>query len=404
MIRHQKPLRMGVTTLVSAIAALAIPAAAQTVTLGAPIPTTGPFSSDGQAMERGINLAVEDINAEGGLLGNEIAVEVFDIGDLTPDKLQAAAANLVERQSSDVLINGYGGMGPDIPAFCPYDVPYINNNATSNVIELRDRLGCDNIFMGSDVDYTYGQMALDQMLQLDHEFPNQRIALIHGPFDWEINAARGAGEKAEEAGWEIVLEEEVPYDTKQWRGILSKLRDAEPAIIFLELLDPASVSAFIDQFNDDPVPSALVYAGYTASVPAFRDVLATGAADGVLGMTLSAHRDDEKGRAFVERWKEAYGEEPPLSIAAQIYDEVRLWAWAAEQAGAVDNHEGIAEALREGSYEGIVGTFNFNDQQYIDAGDDTLPPHLLQAQDGKQVQVMIGSEKTADFQRPAWMQ
>ena len=54
---------------------------------------------------------------------------------MTPDKLQAAATDLIERKKVHVLINGYGGMGPDIPAFCPYPIPYINNDATSNVVE-----------------------------------------------------------------------------------------------------------------------------------------------------------------------------------------------------------------------------------------------------------------------------
>ncbi|MGF1476540.1 MAG: ABC transporter substrate-binding protein [Geminicoccaceae bacterium] len=376
---------------------------AETLYLGAPIPATGPFSSDGEAMEKGIKLAVEDINADGGLLGTEIEVLVFDIGDLTPDKLQAAAANLVERNESAVLINGYGGMGPDIPAFCPYDVPYIHNDATSNVVELRDRLNCGNIFMGSDTDYNYGRYSVRQVLEMGHDFASDKIALINGPFDWELNAVRGAKDEAEEKGWQVVLEEEVPYDTKQWRGLLSKLRDAGPSLIYLELLDPASVKTFIDQFNEDPVPGALVYVGYTASVPAFRAVVEAGAANGVLGMTLSSHRDDEKGQAFVERWREAYGEEPPLSIAAQIYDEVQLWAAAVREVGDVNDHQGIADVLRTITYEGITGTFVFNEQQYIDLGDDTLPPHLIQAQDGKQVQVMIGSEQITPFKRPNWL-
>ena len=96
---------------------------AGTIKVGAPIPITGPYSSDGFAMEKGIRMAVEELNASGGVLGDQLEIYVFDIGDLTPDKLQAAASNLAEKEKVDVLINGYGGMGPDIPAFCPYDIP-----------------------------------------------------------------------------------------------------------------------------------------------------------------------------------------------------------------------------------------------------------------------------------------
>ena len=82
------------------------------IKVGAPIPITGPFASDGFVMEKAEKLAIADINAQGGLLGRQIEMIVYDIGDLTPDKLQAAALNLVEQEEVHVLINGYGGMGP----------------------------------------------------------------------------------------------------------------------------------------------------------------------------------------------------------------------------------------------------------------------------------------------------
>ena len=63
-------------------------------------------------MEKGLQLAIEELNSNGGLLGKQLELFVFDIGDLTPDKLQAAATSLVEKENVDVLINGYGGMGP----------------------------------------------------------------------------------------------------------------------------------------------------------------------------------------------------------------------------------------------------------------------------------------------------
>ena len=124
-------------TLLASFAQADMLSAAEPIVVGAPIPITGPFASDGIAMQMGLDLAVEEINANGGLLGRPLALNVFDIGDLTPDKLEAAGTNLVSRNGAQVLINGYGGMGPDIPAFCAYPVAYINNNATSNVVPLR---------------------------------------------------------------------------------------------------------------------------------------------------------------------------------------------------------------------------------------------------------------------------
>ncbi|WP_181703299.1 ABC transporter substrate-binding protein [Chthonobacter albigriseus] len=380
------------------------PATAQEpIVVGAPIPVTGPFASDGIAMKMGLDLAVEEINGRGGLLGRPLKLVEFDIGDLTPDKLEAAGTNLVSRNNAAVLINGYGGMGPDIPAFCAYPVPYINNNATSNVVPLRNQMECGNIFMGSDVDSAYAKATFQQILDLGYAFPSKTVAIVHGPYDWELNSAQGIREAAEAAGWEVVIDEEVPYDNRQWSGVLSQIKAEEPGLVFFELLDTAGVSSFVDQFLVDPPKTSLLYAGYIFSTPAFQEIVAGGGANGVLGMTVSAQLPGAKGEAFVAAWEKKHGAKPPFSIGAAIYDELMLWAAAVEKVGSVDDYAAINEAIRGLAYEGVTGVYRFNEEQYVPVADDTLPSHLIQAQDGRHVQLKVGSQKVGDFKVPAWI-
>lgn len=376
---------------------------AQPIRIGAPIPVTGPFSSDGKAMEMGLKLALDNINSKGGLLGQQLELHIFDIGDLTPDKLQAAAANLIEKMKVDVLINGYGGMGPDIPAFCPYDVPYIHNDGTSNVVSLRNRMKCSNILMGADTDENYGRITFKQLMALKYTYPSKKLAVIHGPYDWELNTTKGAKDIAKKMGWEIVLNEEVPYGTKQWGGIISKLRSSDPALIYFELLDPAAVKTFIDQFMDNPSKNALLYAGYTVSVPAFGDIIRQGAAEGVIGMTLSAHRPNEKGEAFKKLWIKKYGTEPPYSIGAAIYDELMMWADSVKSVGNVKDYPAIIASIKSAKYNGITGVYKFNDDHFIESENETIPAHLLQAQNSQTKQIMIGDTHVNDFITPAWI-
>jgi ABC-type branched-subunit amino acid transport system substrate-binding protein len=204
-------------------------------------------------------------------------------------------------------------------------------------------------------------------------------------------------------GWQVVVNEQVPYDTKEWSGILSKLRAAQPSLIYLELLDPASVNALIDQFHDNPAKQSLLYVGYSVSVPAFGEIVKRGTADGVLGMTLSANRPDDKGRAFAALWRQKYNEEPPFSIAAQIYDEVMLWAAAVKKAGSATDYKAIADAIRNTPYDGVTGVIKFNDQQYVTSSDGTVPTQLLQVQGSDVKQIMIGTNKNIAFETPPWI-
>lgn len=377
-------------------------AMADTIKIGAPIPQTGPFASDGSVMEKAIKLAVEDLNKAGGVLGNQVEVTFFDIGDLSPDKLQAAAANLIDRGKSDFIVTGYGGFGPDIPAFCPQGVPFIHNDAFTSVVDMMNSMGCTSIFNASDVEAAYGKVMFDQILALGRDFPNKKIAIVHGPYEWEAGLTKAMADAATAQGWEVVVNEEVPYESVQWQGILSKIRDANPGLVHIEVLDAGLTYTFLQQYFDSPVKGALVNAGYAASVPAFGDVIAQGKVEGVLGMTLSAQLPGAEGDAFVKRWQEAYNETPPWSLAAQLYDEVNMWAAAVKTAGSASDHPAVVKALKEMSFKGLTGTLKFDDKFKIPTNDASQPAFLFQVRDKTLLPLMIGTKKTADFVEPAF--
>lgn len=389
--------------LAATVATFGVNADADTISLGAPIPLTGYFAADGETMEQAINLAVGKINENGGLLGNQVEVVTFDIGDLTPDKLAAAAANLIEREQVSALINGYGGMGPDIPAFCPYGIPYIHNDAVAGVIDLAERMRCNAIFNASDIDLNYGRAQFDMVLETGHAFDSKRLAIVHGDFEWDINNAQSMAAAAEEAGWEVVYVQEVPYDTVEWTGIQSQIRAAEPSLIHLEALEPAVATTFLSQYKNKPAGAALLNLGYIGATTGLDDVIAQGQAEGVLAFTLNAHQNNEAGDAFVASWKEAYGSEPSVSLAAAVYDMVNMWAAAVEQVGDASDHSAVADAIRTMKYNGLVGTFDFNDRNFIDNGPTTQPAQLFQVQNGERVRVVVGDQKTADLVIPAWI-
>lgn len=393
----------GVLTVATAMAFAAV-ASADTIKVGAPIPQTGPFASDGTVMEKAIKLAVDDINKAGGLLGQQLEVIYFDIGDLTPDKLQAAAANLIDRNKSDVIITGYGGFGPDIPAFCPYDVPFIHLDAFTSVVDLMNSMGCNNIYNISDVESAYGEAIFDQVMALGHTFPTKKLAIVHGPYEWESGLTQAMAEKAKAAGWEVVLQEEIAYESVQWPSILSKIRGAAPSLIHVEVLDPSLTNTFIQQYRENPVKGALINAGYAASIPAFGEVVAEGGVDGVVGMTLSAQLPGADGDAFVEKWKAAYGETPPWSIAAVLYDGMFMWAEAVKQVGNAQDHVAINKAIMGLNYKGLTGVLALNERFMIPTNDQTQPSFLLQAQDKKLVPVRLGTQKVGDFVTPSFAQ
>ena len=281
-----------------------------------------------------------------------------------------------------------------------HGVPFVHNDAFTSVVNMMNDMKCTAIFNASDVEAAYGKVEWEQIMALGHEFPNKKIAFVHGPYEWEYGSVNAMAEAAKAAGWEVVLNEEVPYENAQWPGILSKIREAGPSIVHIEMLDTGLTNTFIQEYRQSPIKGAIVNAGYAASIPAFGEVVGSGNADGVIGMTLSAQLPGPDADAFVAKWKAAYNEDPPWSLAAQLFDEVNLWAAAVAKVGNATDHAAVAKTMKEMNYKGITGTFAFNDRFMIPTSDATQPAFLFQVQNKKLVPIMIGTKKVADFVVP----
>ena len=125
-------------------------------------------------------------------------------------------------------------------------------------------------------------------------------------------------------------------------------------------------------------------------------------ADSVSAMTLSAQLPGPEGDAFVKKWQAAYNELPPWSLAAQLYDEVNMWAAAVKTAGSASDHAAVVKALKEMSYKGLTGTLKFDDRFKIPTNDASQPAFLFQVHDKALKPLMIGTRKTDDFIMPDW--
>ena len=69
--------------------------AEEPILIGVPVPLTGPFAPIGVDSQKGVELAVEQINSAGGLLGRPVELVLFDTKDFAPERLMSAANKLV---------------------------------------------------------------------------------------------------------------------------------------------------------------------------------------------------------------------------------------------------------------------------------------------------------------------
>lgn len=380
---------------------------ADTIKIGAPDPLTGIYAVDGNVMLNVTKLAVADINAAGGLLGKKLEVVEFDIEDMLPEKLIQAAEVLVAKEKCDLVITACNAMGPDVQAFGKYDVPYINNNASTvatNMVKDNPEHYW-NCFQAGDNEPKYVAKTIETFMGFGYQMPNKKIAMVYSEYDWDSKIIGALKEQAEKYGLDIVVYEQVPASTNAWGPILAKIRAHDPALVFLSIYAPESIAAFADQFTQNPTNS-LVDLGYAVSIPSFMDI-AGKFADGITGYGALAvpPKVTAEGRAVEKRYIKMFkAKDMPFCIAPSVYDGLMAWAEAVKQVGKVDDYKAVAKALKENPYKGIGGVYDFNNPyQAASQGDHLLPVNLFQAEDGELVLRNLGSYTMSPYKLPPWI-
>src|SRR5688572_3424377 len=77
------------------------------IPVGSALPISGIAAADGVEYRNGLELAVAEINAMGGVLGRPLELHVEDTGDMGAERVTQAMQRLIDRHSTPVIVNGY---------------------------------------------------------------------------------------------------------------------------------------------------------------------------------------------------------------------------------------------------------------------------------------------------------
>ena len=353
------------------------------ILVGGIVPLTGAYAADGLMQKRGLEMAVADLNASGGVLGRPVKLELFDVQDQLPENIKASADYLLGKKKVDAVFDGYAGYGPEWLEFgAKSDVPFIRGDGSARMAAMvaAEPETYWNTFGVYQTEAEYGARAAKSLLSFeeDYEFPNNKIAMIHGDIEWDLKYTEGIAEVFKAAGWEVVLDETVPYGTTDWGPVLTKLRAVDPAVVTCSVLSVQDISAFVKQFMQDPT-SSLLDISYMNSFPEVREAVGPEIA-GVMGYVTSRFLGPEH-EEWLARYEEMFGE-PYVQhlIIPGMYDEVMIWAAAVNAVGDPKDYKAIADYIRTNPYSGLQGTYDFNNPGQTAHETPELPIGYCQAQ------------------------
>lgn len=384
-----------------------------TIKLGSASPVTGAYSGDGQEMTRGQELAVEEINANGGVLGRQLELVVADVEDLAPEKMVNAARRLTN-ESVAAVFSGYTSTSSvEFDVYAEYGAPMFHlNTFQPNADYVRDK-GITNIYHSDPTEVWYGPGFIQFMQRIIESGAwtpsSESVAIVTSNDPYSITIAKTVRSGIEDLGWKVSLYEQITAPLTEWGPVLAKIRQNPPGLIFHSDYIPGDLASFQQQFRSDPTPS-LMYQQYGPSVPEYLD-LAGEDANGVIWSTVIGTIPDAIGQAFKDAYQAKYDAAAGLSQAGGQYDLVHLWAQSAAMAGDPANFEQINANLKRMLYRGVSGSYSFKPGEltaipYPDAVNDPSVgmAHLtFQIQDQQQVLVDPDPYTQGTFQLPDWL-
>ncbi len=395
------------------------------IPIGCVSPLTGFVAADGIEFRNGLEMAAEEINALGGILGRPIELYFEDSESKGDDVVTQAAQRLVDRSEVHAIIAGYnlenGAVLLDVAA----DSGIIAMHANTVVLHDETVKGDpDRYWGGFQIDppeIFYGTAFLNFVKNLVDSgqltLANNKIAIITGPGAYSGNIANAMKDGAAAVGLQVSLFESVNVPISEWGPTLAKLRADPPGVIAITHFYPQDQAQFMLQFANDPTPS-LVYMQYGASLAAFRDI-AGAASEGVVYATTIGALQDEIGRDFSARYIAKYGPTPSPNSGGQTYYALHSYAVAASIAGGTgapfeeEQNRKVAAALMSNIYRGVMGASRYVPETHSaysypnQTNDPSLGmPHIFsQIQDKAKDGLLIGPMpyNVAQFVKPAWI-
>lgn len=339
------------STLVAATGiALAAPACADNIKIGFNVPLTGFAAADGTSALTGAELAVEQVNAAGGINGVMLELVVYD-DQASPKEAAPLAVKLTTQDEVIAGISGSysGSTRAAATIFQENSVPYISAYAIHPDITRAGDYVFRTSFVG-EVQGRAGAKLLGEMLGAD------RVSMITLSNDFGKSLAAGFREKAADFGIEIVSEYEYSIGDREFGPIVSRVKSENPDAIY--------ASGYF--FTAGPLVRQLRAAGITVPVigqegyDGYKFIEIAGPdAEGVI-ITTSLDRDstDPLVVSFMDGFAAKAGY-PADMVGASTHTAVLVLAEALKRAGTSDR-AAIRDAIAATNLVAATGTIAFN--------------------------------------------
>lgn len=340
----------------------------------------------GQNMLKAVQMAVEEINAQGGVLGHPIELVTYD-DENKPEKGTSGYTYLVE-QGCKVIFGPFGSHVALalLDHIAVHKVLTISYGAVSDEIDKRvaENPKYKYWFRGYVNATSQAAATWDIIAYYCRKFGIKKVAWFYEDLAWTIPHAQYGQKRAPKEGIEIVYVHPFPPDVKSFVEGFAKAKEAGAQLIILQASlteDPVFTRDYTAQKVALPV-----LGGTTLAMMGNYWNVTAGGCQGFIMIAWGYPTDiTAKTMAFYKKFVEKYGEEP-FFTSWYVYDDIYMWKAAVEKAGTFDS-DALVPVLEEMEYTGVCGVYKFTKGHTVLVGPEYIYPLFFQWRDGKRVVV-----------------
>ena len=337
-------------------------APAEVIKIGHVAPLTGGIAHLGKDNENGARLAVDEINAAGGLEigGKKYKLELLAEDDKAdPREGTLAAQKLVD--AGVVAVVGHLNSGTSIPAskiYADANVVQVSPSATNPKLTEQ---GFKTTFRVVANDNQQGAVLANYAAT---EMKAKTIAIIDDRTAYGQGLADVVEKVAKEKGLKVVAREFATDKTTDFNAILTKIRAAKPDVVMYGGMD-ATAGPMAKQMKQLGIKAKLL-AGDGVCSPEFIKLAGDAAEILTCSMAGEAVEKLARGEEFKAKYKAKFNTDVQI-YSPYSYDAVYVIAEAIKRAGKVDK-AAIVAAMPATNYTGVTGQIQFDDKGDIKNG------------------------------------
>lgn len=331
--------------------------AQETIKIGVPVPLSGSYSTAGKDILNGAQLAANDINAKGGVLGKKI--ELVPEDDQCDADTAAGAAQALVGKGVVAVAGGYCSSAalPELRVFHGADLAYVMDASTNP--ELTEK-GWNDAFRTIGRDDEQGPFAAKFMKEVLHA---KSVAVINDNTTYSKGLADNAVDALKKQGLDVVYNDAVTPGQMDYADVAKSVGDLKPDVVYYTGYYPEAALLAKD-VRQLKLPVKTLMGGDGTTDPSLIRT-AGPAAKGMICTTapLPQFLTNPKARRFIADYKKAYGADTtPGPYSIYEYDAVSVTAQAIADAKSTKPVDIVAALHKISNFKGATGDITFNDK------------------------------------------